>query len=89
MNNYDVIIFGCGAGGGPLALKLAPSGKKILILERSVFFFAQGHCGANHFSGVSRICLIARFFQPSATGTMLNCCSPALEMTKVPHCLTR
>jgi choline dehydrogenase-like flavoprotein len=32
--HYDVIIIGTGAGGGTLALKLAPSGKKILLLER-------------------------------------------------------
>jgi choline dehydrogenase-like flavoprotein len=31
---YDVIIIGTGAGGGTLARKLAPTGKKILILER-------------------------------------------------------
>jgi choline dehydrogenase-like flavoprotein len=31
---YDVIIVGSGAGGGTLARHLAPSGKKILILER-------------------------------------------------------
>ncbi len=33
-NHYDVIIIGTGAGGGTLAHKLAPSGKKILVLER-------------------------------------------------------
>jgi choline dehydrogenase-like flavoprotein len=33
-NHYDVIIIGTGAGGGTLAFKLAPSGKKILVLER-------------------------------------------------------
>ena len=32
--HFDVIIIGTGAGGGTLARKLAPSGKKILILER-------------------------------------------------------
>lgn len=32
--NYDVIIIGSGAGGGTLARHLAPSGKRILILER-------------------------------------------------------
>ncbi len=32
--NYDIIIIGSGAGGATLAYKLAPSGKKILILER-------------------------------------------------------
>lgn len=32
--HYDVIIIGSGAGGGTLARKLAPSGKRILILER-------------------------------------------------------
>jgi choline dehydrogenase-like flavoprotein len=33
-NRYDVVIIGSGAGGGTLAYKLAPTGKKILILER-------------------------------------------------------
>lgn len=32
--HYDVIIVGTGAGGGTLARKLAPSGKRILLLER-------------------------------------------------------
>ena len=32
--HYDVIIIGSGAGGGTLAWKLAPSGKRILLLER-------------------------------------------------------
>jgi choline dehydrogenase-like flavoprotein len=34
MNSYDVIIIGTGAGGGTLARYLAPSGKRILVLER-------------------------------------------------------
>jgi choline dehydrogenase-like flavoprotein len=34
MDTYDVIIIGTGAGGGTLARHLAPSGKKILLLER-------------------------------------------------------
>ena len=33
-DDYDVIIVGSGAGGGTLAHRLAPSGKRILILER-------------------------------------------------------
>ncbi len=33
-NQYDVIIIGTGAGGGTLARHLAPSGKRILLLER-------------------------------------------------------
>ena len=33
-HQYDVIIIGTGAGGGTLAQKLAPSGKRILLLER-------------------------------------------------------
>src|ERR687894_292462 len=32
--HYDVIIIGTGAGGGTLAHKLSPSGKRILVLER-------------------------------------------------------
>jgi choline dehydrogenase-like flavoprotein len=33
-NHFDVIIIGTGAGGGTLAYKLAPSGKRVLLLER-------------------------------------------------------
>ena len=33
-NQFDLIIIGTGAGGGTLAYHLAPSGKRILILER-------------------------------------------------------
>jgi choline dehydrogenase-like flavoprotein len=32
--HYDIIIIGTGAGGGTLAHRLAPSGKRILVLER-------------------------------------------------------
>ena len=35
--HYDVIIIGTGAGGGTLAHRLAPSGKKVLVLERGAF----------------------------------------------------
>lgn len=35
--HFDVIIIGSGAGGGTLAHRLAPSGKRILILERGPF----------------------------------------------------
>jgi choline dehydrogenase-like flavoprotein len=34
---YDVIIVGTGAGGGTLARQLAPTGKKILVLEQGDF----------------------------------------------------
>ena len=57
-DHYDVIIIGSGAGGGTLAWKLAPSGKRILLLERgpylprerdnwetsAVFVQAKYHC---------------------------------------------
>ncbi|HEY0385018.1 MAG TPA: NAD(P)-binding protein, partial [Pyrinomonadaceae bacterium] len=36
-NHYDVIIIGTGAGGGTLAYRLAPSGLRILLLERGGF----------------------------------------------------
>ena len=35
--HYDFIIIGTGAGGGTLLHRLAPSGKKILVLERGDF----------------------------------------------------
>src|ERR671937_2593280 len=33
-SDYDVIIIGSGGGGGTLAYRLAPSGKRVLLLER-------------------------------------------------------
>ncbi len=36
-DHYDVVIIGSGAGGGTLAWKLAPSGKRILLLERGSY----------------------------------------------------
>jgi choline dehydrogenase-like flavoprotein len=35
--HYDMIIIGTGAGGGTLAYSLAPTGKRILLLERGDF----------------------------------------------------
>ena len=35
--HYDVIVIGSGGGGGTLVHRLAPSGKKILLLERGDF----------------------------------------------------
>jgi choline dehydrogenase-like flavoprotein len=36
-DEYDVVVIGTGAGGGTLANTLAPSGKRILVLERGNF----------------------------------------------------
>ena len=41
MDAYDVVIIGTGAGGGTLARRLAPSGKKILLLERGDWLAVQ------------------------------------------------
>jgi choline dehydrogenase-like flavoprotein len=35
--HYDVVIVGSGAGGGTLAWKLAPTGKRVLLLERGPY----------------------------------------------------
>src|SRR6266487_7094613 len=32
--NYDVVIIGSGAGGGTLAYRLAPTGLRVLLVER-------------------------------------------------------
>ena len=37
INYYDIIIIGSGSGGSTMAYKLAPTGKRILILERGGF----------------------------------------------------
>ncbi len=36
-DHYDIIIIGTGAGGGTILHRLAPSGKRILVLERGGF----------------------------------------------------
>jgi choline dehydrogenase-like flavoprotein len=36
-DHYDVIVIGSGAGGGTMAHQLAPTGKRILLLERGDF----------------------------------------------------
>src|SRR5579864_5878775 len=36
--DYDVIIIGSGAGGGPVAYQLASAGKKIAIIEAGGFY---------------------------------------------------
>lgn len=33
-DHYDVIVIGSGAGGGTLTYALAPTGKRVLLLER-------------------------------------------------------
>ena len=35
--DYDLIIIGTGAGGGTLLHALAPTGRRILVLERGGF----------------------------------------------------
>ncbi len=44
MDSYDVIIIGSGAGGGTLARHLAPSGKRILLLERGDWLPREPQC---------------------------------------------
>ena len=39
--HYDVVIVGSGAGGGTLAHKLAPSGKRVLLLERGDYLVRE------------------------------------------------
>ncbi len=43
-DDYDVIIVGTGAGGGTLARHLAPSGKRILLLERGDWLPREPQC---------------------------------------------
>ena len=43
MSSYDVIVIGSGAGGGTLVRRLAPSGKRILLLERGDWLAREPH----------------------------------------------
>jgi choline dehydrogenase-like flavoprotein len=52
---YDVLIIGSGAGGGTLAHRLAPTGKKILILERGDWLPREaGNWSVEEVFGVNR-----------------------------------
>jgi choline dehydrogenase-like flavoprotein len=46
--HYDVIIIGSGAGGGTLAHRLAPSGKRVLILERGGYVAREKENWSTH-----------------------------------------
>jgi choline dehydrogenase-like flavoprotein len=48
MSDYDVIVIGTGAGGGTLARHLAPSGKRILLLERGGWLAREPQNWAAH-----------------------------------------
>jgi choline dehydrogenase-like flavoprotein len=48
MNHYDVIIIGTGAGGGTLAYRLAPSGARILLLERGDYVRREKENWSSH-----------------------------------------
>ena len=41
MNDFDVIIIGSGAGGAPIAHRLANAGKSVLVLEKGPLFRPQ------------------------------------------------
>ena len=48
-NHYDIIVIGSGPGGASLAQRLAPTGKKILLLERGDYLpRAQANWDARH-----------------------------------------
>jgi choline dehydrogenase-like flavoprotein len=47
-SHYDIIIIGSGAGGGTLAYRLAPSGKRILLLERGRFLPREEENWSSH-----------------------------------------
>jgi len=51
MSDYDVIVIGSGAGGGTLAHRLAPSGKRILLLERGDWLRAAELAGGKRVRG--------------------------------------
>src|SRR4029450_685439 len=44
--DYAVIVIGSGAGGGTLVHRLAPSGKRILLLERGDWLPREAHTPA-------------------------------------------
>lgn len=43
--HYDLIIIVTGAGGGTLAYRLAPTGKKILFSNEVLFYLAKKRIG--------------------------------------------
>jgi choline dehydrogenase-like flavoprotein len=51
-DHYDVIVIGSGAGGGTLTHALAPTGKRILLLERETSCRANRRTGTPSRSGL-------------------------------------
>ncbi|HET7013931.1 MAG TPA: NAD(P)-binding protein [Streptosporangiaceae bacterium] len=69
-DRFDVIIIGTGAGGGTLAHTLAPTGKKILLLERGDFLtreMANWDPGAVFVDGAGGINLAYTFTNEAET----------------------
>jgi hypothetical protein len=50
VTHYDVIISGTGAGGGTLARHLAPSGKRMGLLERAGWLRLLDRLGASRYA---------------------------------------
>ena len=63
---YDVIIIGTGAGGGTLAHQLAPTGARILLLERGGDRLPAAGARTNWSSEVDTLRRGLRAFFPSA-----------------------
>jgi choline dehydrogenase-like flavoprotein len=53
MNDFDLIIIGSGAGGAPIAHRLAKAGKHVLVIEKGPLFRAQ-HQSADGISDFKR-----------------------------------
>jgi len=77
-DHYDVIVVGSGAGGGTLTHALAPTGKRILLLERGDFLPREPQNWDSksvwvdlryHNSGTGRTPAPARSSRPSRTTT--------------------
>ena len=68
MEHYDVIIIGTGAGGGTLAHRLAPSGKRMLLLERGGYLPREReNCDSNEVFDRERYVTTERWYDKHRT----------------------
>lgn len=90
-DHYDVIVIGSGAGGGTLTHALAPTGQRILLLERGGFLPREPQNWDSTFYGAILFRFRERDFGSiHAPSTSIRCTASTAptRTTRPPHRVT-